>query len=174
VARPGRNGRAARAGPRALFGGLRRALGPTDRALCAYLDLSPAAAARDGALSAFRRCRDAARAGVPAAERAAFDAAAARAERYLATRRPPPQPGLVLFALPRPRSRVRLLPLPARPVEAVGWIGAAALPRLGAVLLPDAAGAARRLRTRERAPARPAQQPPAGTAGESQPRMDQG
>jgi len=125
--------------PGALFDELARALGPDQRVLVAYLQC-----ATDSVMPAFRRECATTRPRVAVHELPSFERAAAIAERFLKVTRPLPSQGMALFVLPSARrGAARLLPLPAVPVEAVGWVSARVLPRLAAELSPRPANGTR-------------------------------
>lgn len=107
-----------RALPQALRG-LRERPVPKSGVLSAYLDLSPGRVAGEAYLLELRDRFKALRAQLPATALDAFEAAAARVERYLAEMPLPGQPGLALFAANG--DYCYAVALPFAPTEQASW-----------------------------------------------------
>lgn len=107
---------------------------PTDgHVLSVYLDTGPTQTKGPAYLFAYRDGCKALREVLPPAARAAFEAAAARAERYLTTEFVPGQPGVAVFASGQP-DYCYAVPLPAAPGDDVSWEARPQLEPLHALL----------------------------------------
>jgi hypothetical protein len=93
---------------------------PEGGVLTAYVATSPRHVQGEAYLLTWQNGCKAIRAGLPATEHPAFEAAALRLERYLSDELTPTHPGLALFASPQPDYFFVAL-LPAAPAESVLW-----------------------------------------------------
>jgi peptide chain release factor subunit 1 len=105
--------------PKALE--LLQVLPPAVSVLSAYVATTPARVRGQDYVFAYRSACANVRSTLPEAEIDAFDASAARVERYLTDGFVPGEPGVAVFAAPDPHDYFFVVRLPATPTEQVAW-----------------------------------------------------